>query len=296
MNTPYYIYRSAKNAVAAVAVCAFFLLGGEKMGAQNVIFNNEAADTTRITSILIDEAKQRVPGDVVRIAELFLDTPYKNGTLEGEGEETLRVNLNEMDCTTFVETVLALAYTSGEHRQSWHDFAFNLRRIRYREGETSGYASRLHYVSDWILDNVARGNFMEVTTMAPEARYAVKSLDYMSANRNAYPALADDNNFAGIKNVESGFSNHRFPYLKASWVKSKRLAELTRNGDVVVFTTSTKGLDATHMGIVKMVDGVPRLIHASSKTGKVVLDPLTIEEYVKRYRPEGLRIIRLRKD
>lgn len=266
------------------------------MGAQNVIFNNEAADTTRITSILIDEAKQRVPGDVVRIAELFLDTPYKNGTLEGEGEETLRVNLNEMDCTTFVETVLALAYTSGEHRQSWHDFAFNLRRIRYRQGETSGYASRLHYVSDWILDNVARGNFMEVTTMAPEARYAVKSLDYMSANRNAYPALADENNFAGIKNVESGFSNHRFPYLKASWVKSKRLAELTRNGDVVVFTTSTKGLDATHMGIVKMVDGVPRLIHASSKTGKVVLDPLTIEEYVKRYRPEGLRIIRLRKD
>lgn len=285
------------KSAASMAAGTFFLLGAETLDAQNVVFHNESADTTRITSILIEEAKQRIPGDVVRIAELFADTPYKNGTLEGEGEEALRVNLDEMDCTTFVETALALAYTSGERRQSWHDFAFNLRRMRYRQGETNGYASRLHYVSDWILDNVARGNFMEVTTMAPEARYAVKSLDYMSANRNLYPALAsNDDNYMAIKNVESGFSNHRFPYLKASWVKSKRLAELARNGDIVVFTTSTKGLDATHMGIVKMVDGVPRLLHASSKHGKVTLDPLTIEEYVKRYRPEGLRILRLRRD
>ena len=45
---------------------------------------------------------------VVETGRFFLDTPYKGGTLDGEGVEELVVNLREMDCVTFVDNVLAL--------------------------------------------------------------------------------------------------------------------------------------------------------------------------------------------
>ena len=250
-------------------------------------FRNETSDTACITQLLIEECSQRDAGNVSRIARKFIGKPYAGGTLEGDSIETLRINLDEFDCTTFVETVLALAYTAAENRQSWRDYAYNLRRLRYRNGETDGYPSRLHYVSEWILDNAARGNLKDVTGDIKGARYNVKSLDYMTAHRDSYPALTDSTNFARMKNVESGFSNHRFPYLKGTSLKDRSLAADVRDGDIVCFTTSTKGLDVTHMAIITLIDGSARMIHASSKAGKVILDPLTITEYVKRNRNEG---------
>lgn len=268
-----------------------------RSAAQNVHFAREASDTTRITNILKAEAATDRPGNVTRIAAYFTDTPYGAGTLDRDSVETLTVNLDSLDCTTFVETVLALAYTAREYRQSWRDFTYNLARLRYRGGEENGYGSRLHYVSEWIVDNVARGNLREVTADIPGVRYAVKSLDYMSRHADAYPALANESNLQAIRNVESGYANHRFPYIKASAVKTKTLAPVVRDGDVVIFTTSIHGLDATHMGIIKLRDdGTSLLLHASSKAGKVLVDPLTLPEYVARQRPEGIRIVRLNAD
>lgn len=275
----------------AIAAATFF-----PTNAQEVKFHNEAADTTRITTILIEECADKKPGDVARIAHKFIGTPYGAGTLEGDSIEKLTVNLDSMDCTTFVETVLALAYTANERRQSWRDFTYNLRRLRYRNGETDGYPSRLHYVSDWIVDNVARGNVREMTREITNARYAVKSLDFMTRNREKYPALADSSNYARMKNVESGFSNHRFPYLKASGLNDKKLMQVVNDGDIICFTTSIRGLDVTHMGIVTIIDGMPRLIHASSKEQHILIDPLSLGAYIARTRPEGIRIIRLRRD
>ncbi|MDR1699360.1 MAG: DUF1460 domain-containing protein, partial [Prevotellaceae bacterium] len=52
-------------------------------------------------------------GDLlVKTGEYFLDTPYVHYTLEAAApDEKLIVNLRELDCTTFTETVLALART-----------------------------------------------------------------------------------------------------------------------------------------------------------------------------------------
>ena len=49
-----------------------------------------------------------VEKQVVQIGNLFIGTPYVSKTLEKKGKEQLVVNLREMDCTTFVETVTAL--------------------------------------------------------------------------------------------------------------------------------------------------------------------------------------------
>ena len=54
-------------------------------------------------------------GLLVQIGRVFMGAPYQAGLLEGKGRERLVVGLDAFDCTTFVETVLALAMhvTSG---------------------------------------------------------------------------------------------------------------------------------------------------------------------------------------
>ena len=111
---------------AAIAVFAITTSPLSAHG-QAIRFANETADTARITRILVDECKQKNPGNVERLARQFIGTPYAAGTLE-HSPETLTINLDSLDCTTFVETVLALAYTAAENRPSWRDFAYNLRR------------------------------------------------------------------------------------------------------------------------------------------------------------------------
>lgn len=279
--------------ISSLLLLLFMCTHAQNTTAQEIIFHNEASDTTRLTNILIDECSRPDRGNAARLARLFIDTPYIGGTLEGDSIETLRVNIDEFDCTTFVETVAALAITAGERRQSWHDFAYNLRRLRYRNGETNGYASRLHYISDWILNNSSRGTVKELTGNYNSTRHEVKTLDFMTSHRESYPALADSANFAAIRNIESGFSNHRYPILKPSALKNKQFVESLRDGDIVFFCTATKGLDVTHAAIIDMSDGTPRLIHASSKSGKVILDTLTLSEYVNRNRSAGIRIVRI---
>lgn len=257
-----------------------------------VRFNNEETDTTTITNILIDmeAAGIETSGQLISYAaKKFIGKPYVAGTLEGP-QELLSINTSGLDCTTLVETAVALAMTVESRRTSWRDYVYTLESIRYRGGEMNGYASRLHYISDWIVDNNHRGNMTEVTDRIGRADHQIKTLDYMSQNRNLYPALKDSATFAKLKNAEIGFRSHRFPYIKTMNIKGAEL----REGDIVAITTSTKGLDVTHMGVVTLKNGTPHLIHASSKAGKVVEDELPLHEYVRRNRnATGIRVIRI---
>lgn len=264
---------------------------------ENVVYHNEPTDTIVINKLLIDGASETssMPsnGRVIYFAEKFIDKPYVAGTLEQE-KESLVVNVDEFDCTTFVDNVLALAYTLGEGRTSWRDFVFNLQRLRYRGGEIDGFSSRLHYISDFIIDNSYRGNVSEVTSQLPGNEYTVKTIDYMSRNRDAYPALSDSAQYANMRKIESGYRSHRFPYIKSSRTGSKALWRELKDGDIVCITSKTPGLDVQHLGIVKKVDGVPHLIHASSAAKKVILDKIPLDEYMRKNRSaSGIRVIRI---
>lgn len=270
-------------------------------------WHNEAADTTLITQILVEESqdganrhdatyyRRQSKGAAVmsRIGRRFIGRPYAGGTLEGDSIETLKVNLDSLDCMTFVETVTALAMTVGEGRQSWQDFLYNLEKIRYRNGEINGYPSRLHYMSAWILDNASRGNVTETTNDLPGVRYRIKTLDFMTRHRDRYPAMADSAIFAAMKRVEAGFSNYRYPYLRGNTLKNKELLKMVADGDILVFTSAIDGLDAEHVGIALVEDSTVKLLHASSKAGKVTIDELPLADYVRRNRIEGLRVVRL---
>lgn len=258
-------------------------------------FKNIGADTTRLQNILSKyHHSNKNTGDLMlAIAEEFTGTPYVGHTLEVT-PEMVTVNTSELDCTTFVDNAIALTATIGEGRDSWRDAVFNLKRFRYRGGIPDGYASRLHYICDWAVDNIHRGNITDVTPTIPSVTYQVRSIDYMSAHRDAYPALADSTTFAQIKAVEGGYRNHKFPYIKTASIDTKAVKSAFRNGDIVALVCKINNLDVTHLGIIKMIDGTPYLLHASSSHKKVEVTDVPLYEFLKR-NPGimGVRVFRL---
>lgn len=281
--------------LTAILVGASFLFANAA-GLDKVRFHNMETDTTKITEILIksEHLKDADPCTRVEfIAKQFLGLPYVAGTLEGD-PEMVTVNVDQLDCTTYVETVLAMAYTIGEGRTSWRDFVYNLERMRYRGGELNGYSSRLHYISDWIVDNTHRGNFHEATNRFDYHNYQIKSIRFMTANRDKYPALADSATYEEMKNVEIGYRNHRFPYIKKIDLSRKDIKRTFKAGDVVALTTRIDLLDVAHLGFITFVDGEPHLMHASMKAMEVIIDKLPLHEYMTKSRNlTGLRVIRL---
>ncbi len=264
-------------------------------------FFNQANDTIRLTELLkqAEAAELKTPNErVAWLGKQFLGTPYVAHTLECDsidGREYLTVNLDQLDCTTFVETIATLAITLGEDRTSWRDYIYNLEHLRYRGGEMNGYASRLHYICDWVIDNSSRGLIKDVTDRFPSVRFCVKTIDFMSANRNSYPMLADSTSFERIRAIENGYRNHRYPYIQSRKTDDKVIMSQLRSGDIVALTSSLKNLDVTHMGIIiKDEKGIPHLLHASSSLGKVVLTESSLAEFLSRNRSlTGIRILRV---
>ena len=79
------------------------------------------------------EPEKSLPLDelMIHTALFFRGTPYVASTLEKE-PEGLVVNLQELDCTTFAETVLALSRTLREENPTFGNFCENLQQLRYR--------------------------------------------------------------------------------------------------------------------------------------------------------------------
>lgn len=175
-----------------------------------------ADDTTKINQILheaVSNTSLKSAGSYMSFfADKLLGTPYVAHTLEGD-REYLSINVDQLDCTTFVETLAALTKAAKAKSPSWYAYASALESIRYHSGHIDGYASRLHYISAWIIENANRGNFTEITSSLPHSEYLTKTINYMSTHRDSYPALADSATFEGIRNLEAGYNRHMYPYI-----------------------------------------------------------------------------------
>ena len=257
-------------------------------------------DTAVINQLLKSgyDSKITDPGKLMAFyGNKLLGTPYVAHTLEcDEGEELLTINIEELDCTTFVETLYALTRTTLNGRYSWRDFANNLESIRYRNGQIDGYAGRLHYISDWIIDNAHRGLVTEITSSIPGTRYETKTLDFMTSHRDLYPALADSATFAQLKSFEIAYRSHRFPYINKNSAGSKKVTEKLKNGDIIALVTKTDGLDVSHMAIIVADEkGVFHMLHASSAKKEVILESDDLKETLRRNRScSGIRVIRIK--
>ncbi len=256
-----------------------------------------ADDTVKINNMLHDaiaDQSLKTQGQYMSFfADKLMGTPYVAHTLEGD-REYLTINVDQLDCTTFVETLVALTKAAVAKSPSWYSYASQLENIRYHSGRISGYASRLHYISAWIIENTNRGNFREITGQIPNNESVVKSLNFMSTHRSSYPALADDATYEEIKNFEAGYNSHRFTIINKRNLYKKDVINELRDGDIICLTTKTDGLDVSHLGIVRFVKGKPHLLHASSNAMKVIVDKDDLFEMLKPLRSNtGIRVIRL---
>lgn len=226
----------------------------------------------------------------------FVGTPYKAQTLEINPKESLIVNLREMDCTTFVETVAALTLTTREKSVSYDAFKKNLQRIRYRLGQLDGYASRNHYFQWWIESNSEMGLVKEIVP-STGARTMTLHLHYMSRHAGSYPMLKDDpvaQRLIAAHERES--SGKKVRYLPKSEVgKDSKTLGFIESGDILIITTSKDGLDCSHIGIaVWGRDGRLHLLNASQIHKKVMVEPMTLFAYMQRHPTQtGIRIVRL---
>lgn len=226
-------------------------------------------------------------------ARRLLGTPYVAHTLEGD-KEMLTINIHQLDCLTFIETLYSLTRATLNDRYSWRDFAANIENVRYRGGEMGDYSSRIHYISEWIIDNHVRGNLVEITPNLPHVDYMVKNIDYMTHHTDSYRQLKDDS--AMVEKIRRHeLRNHRFPYIKRSWLNDKAVKAALRSGDFVSLVTKTEGLDVSHNGII-IVDekGDPYLLDASMSGGKVMLESKPLFKYLEKSKTNiGIRVFRM---
>ena len=226
-------------------------------------------------------------------AHQLLGTPYVAHTLEGD-QEMLTINIHELDCLTFIETLYSLTRATLNRRYSWRDFAANIENIRYRGGEMGDYSSRIHYISEWIIDNHIRGNLVEITPDLPHVDYMIKNIDYMTHHTDSYRQLKNDSVMVEkIRRYE--LRRHRFPYVKRSWLNDKAVKAALRSGDFVSLVTKTEGLDVSHNGIIIVDDkGDPYLLDASMSGGKVMLEGKPLFKYLERSKTNiGIRVFRM---
>lgn len=225
----------------------------------------------------------------------FLNTPYVAQTLDVLDEEELIINADEVDCTTFVEYVLAMSLCTDQGDEMLEsEFAEKLQNIRYRDGEIDGYTSRLHYITEWISDNVKKGNITDVTERRSKETISV-NVNYMSTHPASYAQLANSPaNVEKMKAIERSISGQRVHYIPKENLPMEGLPWI-KNGDIIVFTTNIDGLDVTHMGIAIYVKDNLHLLHASSKHKKVVVEPLVLNRQLNNNKSAtGIRVLRMK--
>ncbi len=257
-----------------------------------------ADDSIKVEKMLrrLKPMKKSKSGNLLLEAgKLFLGTPYAGGTLDREKEEKLTVNISEVDCSTFVEQALALVLTTREGKSDFATFCKNLEKLRYRDGKCKGYKSRLHYFSWWVADNARRGFVYELSGKAFDKRQ-ILHLDFMSKNPDKYMQLKDDSTLtAEIAIHEKPFREISCPYIPKNNLSQNAKQLPIRDGDIIALVTTIKGLDVSHQGIAVWKSGKLHMLHASSKLKKVILDPVSLYDYLApRKSAPGIRVVRVK--
>ncbi|MBR2416121.1 MAG: DUF1460 domain-containing protein [Bacteroidaceae bacterium] len=261
--------------------------------AQEILYT--PGDSTFITGLLqkYNAAKMSGGSLMLAIAGEFTGNKYVAGTLEQGSNEPLVINTQELDCTTFVEQVVAIYATVNEGKEGFRDMCTNLQRIRYRGGIRSGYASRLHYISQWIADS-AKQHIIHEIDYGPVGRTLPIDLHYMSTHPASYKQLQGNSTLVNeIAKWERAMHG-----IEAAYIPKQELLRTANelpvyDGDIIALTTNIKGLDVTHIGFAFWENGKLHLLHASSAAGKVIKDHKNLYEYQKNKKNQtGIRVFR----
>ena len=205
------------------------------------------------------------------LSHSFLRTPYGESTLIGSAStaETFVVNLELLDCFTFLDYVEAMRLSS-----SLTSFYDNLRSLRYKEGIVS-FDKRNHFFTDWPHNN--RDFVSDITEQIGHEKTITskKRLNIKDDGSLYLPGIAPfDRDVA---------------FVPRDLVDEAILSTL-QTGDYLGFFSPIPGLDVSHVGIALRKGPALLLRHASSahNVRRVVDDDL------RTYLPQRPGIVILR--
>ncbi len=274
--------------------------------AQSIIYQPE--DSTKVVELLAKAPILATTNEYMTyFGRQLLGTPYVAKTLEKGTTEHLVVNLRELDCTTFVETILALSLCMKNAKPSFQDYCNYLRLIRY-DGGVVAYENRLHYFSSWIESNASKGFVLEgrQDSLQASGDYLPRSLfeevqtlntTYMTTHPEQYPFLKNDTLMVSkIKKMEQSLCGKQYRFIPKRLLQrgTSQLKKYIKNGDIIAIVTSKAGLDIAHLGIASWhSDGTLHLINASQIHKKVIDEPMTLYNYIQKHPSQlGIRVIK----
>lgn len=287
--------RSVMSLLAVILLVNISVQG--KMTTGGFAVDYQKADSLKVMQLFAKAKQQKlsIGGYMVFFGRQLRGVPYVGKTLEKNKVEKLVVNLRELDCTTYVETVLALSRCMAQGKPTFANYCTQLRLIRYVGGVVS-YPTRKHYFTYWIQQSAKQGLVKDIQSPNPpfKAVQTVKA-NYMTRHISQYPMLVSHSEWVSkIAAMEKGITGLKPRYIpKAALNNSKLLRSTVHNGDIIGLVTTKDGLEISHLGIaVWHKDGL-HMLNASSLQHKVVEDSALLKTYLsKRKTEKGIRIVR----
>ena len=230
-----------------------------------------------ITKSSADGWKRLPIGELIgKIALELKDTPYVGFTLEVSKDiEACVVNLKGLDCVTFFEDSLCMARMIKRGKRSPEELINEVRLTRYRGGKMGDFTTRLHYTTDWFVDNEAKGVVKILTPELPGAEPFTQKVGIMSKHPENYRQLAAHPELIDkIRATEEEINARSLKYLPMS--KLEAAEHLLQTGDIVGVSTTAEGIDIAHTGLcIKDEQGVVHFMDAASskRNMKVTIEP-----------------------
>lgn len=224
--------------------------------------------------------------------------PYVGGPL-GEGpagtfDRDPRFREDAFDCTTFVETVIAVAKARTKSA-----VLPNMDSIRYKNGVVS-FETRNHMPGiDWINNNKANGTLTDITrSIDPESTYVAEALIqkdewFKKLGESALGGISDEEKPEKLRQLHAlskkfGKKTERVPFLyKHNLVEKPEILKRIPHGAVInivrpkwnLVEAAGTHLNISHQGFAFHKNGEVYFRHA--KVGATVTEELLLD-YVKR--------------
>jgi hypothetical protein len=234
---------------------------------------------------------KRIAEIELEVARQLMGTPYVGQTLEIDSVESLVINLRELDCTTFLENVVAISICIKNKAVRFNDYCEMLQKIRYRDGQIKEYPSRLHYTTDWLFNNQQKGILKIVSEDFGTTEFDSK-VNFMSTHPKNYKQLTNQTFVDSMKNHEARISS-----LKLKFIPKEKINEVAKNimgGDIIAISTTIEGLDFSHVAIAAWHKEKLHFVHASLKEKKVVLSDISLSDYLAGMKKsDGIVVARL---
>lgn len=192
------------------------------------------------------------------LARRWQGIPYGSGG-KGLGPEELLLNLEQMDCMTAVENLLALHVARRAGNTSLAGFAQALLAVRYQATPPCLWEDRYHYLTHAFIGWEEWGSWLPIGV--PDSR----PIAYISQNRPKYAGFRDWKRIQRIEQLLSARPRYYIPTEELShWLNA------LRDGDLIAFISTEPGLDVSHVGVFFWEGDKPTFAHASLTAKKWV--------------------------